>query len=346
MTDFDPEYLNALLRQDLSAFIAKSFVTAVSEPFLDNWHIRLIAWHLQQVAEGKCKRLIINIPPRYSKSQCASVAFPAWMLGHFPNKKILCGSYNMELAKKFSSDCLKVMQSAWYKKAFPKTHLNPYRLNQTKFETTKGGFRQSISTEGGVTGHGGSLIILDDPMSVHQAYSATERKRIQDFYDKTLYSRLDDKINGAIVVVMQRLHIDDLVAHLLEKDEWTVLSLAALSTKEEVYFLGTQKLTRAAGRPLDEKREPLAALEKVRKLLGPYDFQAQYQQDPTYNGQSVVQWGWFKTYDPSPQALPAFDWVVQSWDTASKTGENNDYSVCTRWGLRGDEVLSSRRSFE
>ena len=325
--------LRALLRDDLAAFIQFAFVTVTGEKYHDNWHIHVIAWHLQEVAAGRIKRLIINLPPRHLKSICVSVAFTAWILGHNPTWKLLCASYSLALAKKLSYDCRLVMQSALYKQIFPQARIDPHKSTELEFALTKHGYRLACSLESGVTGRGGNMLILDDPMTPDQAYSASEREKVQERYQSTLYSRLNNKSTDAIILVMQRLHDEDLTGYLLDKDEWTHVKIPALSTQPETYWAGCE-LRRAANRPLDEYREPLPELERIRKRMGNYHFEAQFQQQPTYSGLSIVPMDKFKTYDPN--SIPSFECVVQSWDTASKPGEMNDYSVCTTWGVRGD----------
>ena len=181
----------------------------------------VIAWHLQEVAAGRIKRLIINLPPRHLKSICVSVAFTAWILGHNPTWKLLCASYSLALAKKLSYDCRLVMQSALYKQIFPQARIDPHKSTELEFALTKHGYRLACSLESGVTGRGGNMLILDDPMTPDQAYSASEREKVQERYQSTLYSRLNNKSTDAIILVMQRLHDEDLTGYLLDKDEWT-----------------------------------------------------------------------------------------------------------------------------
>jgi hypothetical protein len=144
----DREFVRALLRHDLMAFVHRTFQTVVpGVPFLHNWHLEVIAWHLEQCVAGKITRLIVTLPPRSLKSICASVAFPAWVLGQDPSRRIICVSYASELAAKHSRDCRRVIESGWYRTVFPKTRLNPRKNTEPEFETTVGGVRLATSIE-------------------------------------------------------------------------------------------------------------------------------------------------------------------------------------------------------
>ena len=145
----DPLLLKVLLRNDLSSFIQKAFHTvSPADAYLHNWHIDLLAWKLEQCVDGQIKRLIITLPPRNLKSICASVAFPAWVLGKDPTKRIICASYANELAAKHARDCRAVMTSDWYRKAFPQTRLDPLKNTEFEFATTRRGFRLATSVGG------------------------------------------------------------------------------------------------------------------------------------------------------------------------------------------------------
>ena len=183
----------------------------------------------KRVAEGEIKRLIILMPPRSLKSICASVALPAWLLGSDPTRRIICVSYSADLAAKHARDCRAVMTAPWYQRVFPSTRLDPAKSAETEFMTTQRGFRLATSTGGTLTGRGGNIMIIDDPMKPADAHSDARRLDLQQWYSNTLLSRLDDKNTGAIVLVMQRLHIDDLAGYLMEQGGWEVLSLPAIA---------------------------------------------------------------------------------------------------------------------
>lgn len=204
---------------------------------------------------------------------------------------------------------------------------------EVEFLTTRNGYRLTTSLDGTLTGRGGDIIIIDDPLKPIDALSDAKRERVNQWYFNTLLSRLDDKKNGAIVVVMQRLHLNDLTGVLLQgSEEWTVLTLKAIAEDDDVIQIGDGKVwRRRAGEVLHESREPLAVLESIKGQLGSYIFAAQYQQSPVPLGGGLIKPAWVRRY----VTLPAVEWprIILSLDTASKDGCENDWSVCTAWLL-------------
>ncbi len=333
----DRALLRQALRQDLPSFIHRSFqLVSPGTPFRHNWHLDAIAWHLRQCFERRIRRLIITMPPRNLKSICASVAFPAWALGQDPTLRFVTASYSQELAAKHARDCRAVLQSPCYRQAFPRTRLDLAKNTELEFETTARGGRLSTSVGGTLTGRGGDFIIIDDPMKPAEAMSEAKRATVHEWYDCTLYSRLDDRTRGVIVLVMQRLHLDDLVGHVLGHEDWVHLDLPAIAeAPQRVRIADHLWHQRAIGEVLHPAREPLAELERLRATLGSHAFEAQYQQQPVPADGGLVKWRWFRTYGRAPDRQPG-DQVIQSWDTANKAGERNDYSVCTTWLLRDE----------
>jgi predicted phage terminase large subunit-like protein len=275
---------------------------------------------------GEIKRLIINVPPRSLKSITASVAFPAFLLGHDPTRKIICVSYAEPLARKHAGDTRALMRSPLYRRLFPSTRISPRKDTELEFMTTKGGFRLATSVTGALTGRGGSLVILDDPMKPQEAYSEKERDKVKQWYGNTLLSRLDNKAEDSIVVVMQRLHVDDLVGHLLEQEDWTVLKLPAIAQSYEVTPLPNYEFVRLEGDELHPQREPLAVLEELRREMGSADFSAQYLQEPVPPSGNMINWSWFRVYDTPPEWMQG-DSIIVSIDTAMTTSELADYSA-------------------
>jgi len=324
--------LNALFRQNIAPFIQKTFSTISSgDPYLNNWHIAAIAWHLEQCVKGDIKRLIITLPPRSLKSIAASVAFPAWVLGLQPSKKIVCVSYSQELANKHAYDTRTVMQSDWYQQCFPNTRLSAGKSAVHDFKTSRKGYRLSTSIGGTLTGRGGNLIIIDDPHKADEVGSDIVRQGVIDWFNSTLLSRLDNKKEDVIIVIQQRLHENDLAGHLLEQGDWIHLNLPAIAEEEQTIQVGDDQFySRQIGDVLHPQREPLEILDKIKRGLGSYRFAAQYQQNPAPLGGGLVQWNWFKRYKKAPSRNQN-DLIVQSWDTASSVNETGDYSVCTTW---------------
>ncbi len=222
----DRDILAAALRQDLGTFIAKVFSTvSPGDDYLHNWHIDAVVHALMQIHHGKNRRLIITQPPRSLKSICTSVAFVAWSIGHDPSKRFACASYSHELAATFARQFRAVVTSDWYRALFPAVRLA--KDTETECVTTKGGGRFAVPVGGSFTGRGADAIIIDDPMKADDAQSEKARRAVNDWYATTLMSRLDDKQRGAIILVMQRLHEDDLAGRLLREDGWYPLTFSA-----------------------------------------------------------------------------------------------------------------------
>ena len=328
--------LEAILRQYPASFFWKSFGTvSPAIPYLHNWHIDAMAWHLEEVYAGRIKRLIISVPPRHLKSIAASVAFPAWVLGKDPTQRIVCVSYSEALAGKHARDFRAVIESPWYRRIFPKTRIDSKKNTELEIMTTARGFRLTTSVGGTLTGRGGNLIIIDDPLKPSDAMSEAARSKVNQWYDNTLYSRLDNKSEDRIVIIMQRLHVDDLVGHVLEQEGWVHLKLPAIADVNERVQVGPNKyFERHVGNLLHPARESQNALDRIKATLGSYNFSAQYQQEPVPPGGTMIRWAWLNTYGELPARI-RYDSIVQSWDTASKAGVLNDYSVCTTWLVQG-----------
>lgn len=333
------DVLTALLRSDLSFFIQRTVGTvSPGSDYLHNWHIDAIAHQLHRVAAGEVRRLIITMPPRCLKSISASVAFPAWLLGRNPSCRILAVSYAEGLAEKHARDCQQVLGSNWYRTIFPATQIAPRRSARLDFETSRGGGRFSTTVGGTLTGRGGDIILIDDPHKPEDMGSDVKRKAVLDWYGTTLLSRLNDPQTGAIVLIQQRVHEEDLAGHLLSRGGWEHLNLPAIAEGPEAIDLGPRGVMyRKEGDLLHPKRLPRTVLDAYREDIGSYVFAAQYQQRPAPINGGLVRWEWFKSYSTLPERRPG-DQVVQSWDTAAKAAEANDYSVCTTWLVRGNSA--------
>jgi predicted phage terminase large subunit-like protein len=254
------------------------------------------------------------------------------VLGHDPTRKIICVSYAQDLAVKHGNDCRAVMGSEWYRLIFPATKIDDDKNTQTEFMTTRRGSRLSTSIGGVLTGRGGNLIIIDDPIKPADGMSEMARAQVIEWYGGTLISRLNDKEHDAIIVVMQRLHQGDLVGHLLQEEEWTQLSLPAIAELEQQIEIGPGKFhTRQIGDLLHPQRESKAVLDSIKRAMGSATFAAQYQQTPVPPNGNMIDWNWFQWYDPNKP--PNFEKILISWDTAMKATELSDYSVGTVWGV-------------
>jgi len=330
------------LRNDMHSFSDRAFRELnPNVAFLRNWHIELVASKLEACGRGEITRLIVNVPPRSLKSHLAAVAFPAFLLGHDPHAQIICASYGQDLANKHSLDCRNLMASQWYKGLFP-TRLSPQKQSLQEFATVQNGFRLATSVGGVLTGRGADFIIIDDPLKPDEALSETQRNAVNEWYDHTLYSRLNDKRTGCIIIIMQRLHEDDLVGHVLEQEQWQQVRLPAIAEEDEIHVIespiGRRMICRQTGEALHPEREPLGLLEHLRRTIGEYNFAGQYQQQPAPLGGGMVKAEWFKTYVSGEQPAK-FDMIFQSWDTANKSTELSDFSVCTSWGRKNKKLF-------
>lgn len=319
--------LQAILRNNLSSFIHKSFLTASPNiQYLSNWHIDLISKKLMQVQKGEITRLIINMPPRNLKSISVSVAWPAWLLAHDPSTKIMAASYSQALSNKHSQDCRLIINSDWYHNLFPNTNITKGENQKSKFVTTQRGFRFATSTGGTATGEGGDFLIIDDPQNPNKINSKKYRDQTIEWFEQTFISRLNNKKTGAIVIVMQRLHDNDLCGYLLKnkRDQWDLLKIPAIYRHKSIFHC-PYKIEKESGSVLHEERESNNSLKKLKLELGEYNFAAQYQQDPITAEGSMVKKIWFKYFSAKEEIK--FNQIIQSWDTAIKAKDNNDYSV-------------------
>jgi predicted phage terminase large subunit-like protein len=336
-----PEEVDALLRNDMASFLREAFavitpgVTLVWNEYLD-----LISARLASVVSGEIRNLIITMPPRHLKSICASVALPAFFLGHNPSAEIMAISYGQELAKKFAEDTRKLMLSEFYTRIFDTRLVSP-RQAPHALHTTAGGVRRATSIEGTATGYGANLMIFDDPQKPNEAHSDAVRRSSNEAYERTFVSRRTDPAKCRTVIVMQRVHDDDYVGHVLGLGDWEILNLPAVAEADEAYpyrtFVGDFIYRRAEGAALHPARVPMTELNKIRASVGEAVWASQYMQRPAPAGGGGVKAAWFKRYTQEERPM-SFDRVIQSWDTANTVNEFSDYSVCTTWGIKEKQI--------
>jgi len=345
----DRVVFHALLEQDLTAFSEFAFsVVRPGQLFKPNWHLEAIAEKLSQVARGEVRRLIITVPPRNLKSLYASVCLPAWFLGHHPGERVVVVSYSDFLARTHANDFRLLVRDPIYQATFPAMRLA--RETDREITTTKRGKRIATSIEGTLTGLGGNLIIIDDPLKPGDAMSEAVRSRVIEWYRSTLLSRGDDKAATRIVVVMQRVHQEDLVGYLLDQGGFEILNLPAIAQRTETFDLGQgRSYTRQKGELLHPDHEPADVLRELKQTMGPIAFSAQYQQSPIPPGGTIIKRKWLTTYDDI-QIQPG-DAVVMSWDIALSETECGDYSACVVLLRRREvfyvlEVVRGRFLFE
>jgi predicted phage terminase large subunit-like protein len=340
------KFLDLVLLQEFPAFVMKVFETvSPGDVFLPNWHIDAMTHAAELVIDGKIKRLITTVPPRHLKSIIFSVALPAFLIGHDPTKRVICVSYSNDLAVKHANDFRAVMSSGlrhegvrdWYRRVFPKTKVSREKDTQYETMTTARGYRYATSLNGTLTGRGADIIVLDDPQKPDEALSEAHRNSAGQWFDTTLLSRLDSKSQGAVVIVMQRLHEDDLVGRLTEKGGWHQLKITAIAEQDEHIPVGLRRShKRKVGTAIDPRRESLEDLERLKLSMGELFFSAQYQQEPIPLAGNLIKAEWFKEYDVAP-TYTYNDILVISVDTAMKGTQLADFSVATVWLGRGDQ---------
>ncbi len=300
------------------------FVEKVWPTFISGAHHKRMAEAFERVARGECKRLIINMPPRHTKSEFASYLLPAWFLGRFPHKKVIQTSHTAELAVGFGRKVRNLVDSEVYHDNFPDLSLQADSKAAGRWNTSKGGDYFAIGVGGAVTGKGADLLIIDDPHSEQEAALAAVNP---DVYDKvyewyTSGPRQRLQPGGAIVIVMTRWAQRDLTGQVLKnaalrgETDWEVIEFPAILP---------------SGNPLWPQFWSLAELEALREELPNSKWQAQYQQNPVGNESAIVKrdwWKWWEEDDP-----PACDFILQSWDTAFEKHQRADYSAGTTWGV-------------
>src|SRR5262245_12905936 len=326
----------AMLSEHLMSFTEFAFgVVRPGVPFRSNWHLEAVTDSLSRVARGELRRLIITLPPRNLKSLCASVALPAWFLGRNPSERVVAVSYSDQLARTHANDFRQLVNHQVYRATFPAMRLE--RDTDREIMTTRRGKRIATSIEGTLTGLGGNLIIIDDPLKIGDAMSEAVRTRVIDWYRSTLLSRADDKTAARIVLVMQRVHQNDLAGYLQEQGGFEVLNLPAIAQRNETYELGDGRTyARQQGELLHPEQEPAHVLVELKREMGPIAFSAQYQQSPIPPGGTIIKRKWLTPYDQVDQQ-PG-DRIIMSWDIALSEAETGDYSACVVL-LRRQEVF-------
>ncbi|MGN0489347.1 MAG: phage terminase large subunit [Ruminococcus sp.] len=313
--------------RSLSEFIRQAW--PVIEPgttYIDNWHIDLIAEHLQAVNDGEIRRLIINIPPRHMKSIEATVCFPVWTWTKAPERRFIKVSYSDSLSRKHNILSRDIIQSPWYQSNWGGKFAMKDDVNrQNEFENNHHGMMYSTSVGGAITGTGADIIIIDDPQNPLMANSETERQNSIDFFKNTLQTRLNDPKTGAFIVIMQRLHENDLTGYILSQDlGYTHLCLPAeAETKTIITFPKSKRqLIREEGDILNPQRFDGEVLSSLKKSMGSLQYAGQFQQVPAPAEGVIFKREWLGSFY-SDGAIPANAQTIQSWDMAfTKSAES------------------------
>lgn len=313
-------------------------------PLLWNWHIDAICEHLQAVTDGRIRRLLINIPPGHMKSLLVSVFWPAWVWARRPEWRALFSSYAMDLAIRDSVRCRDLITSEWYQEGFcPPWGLKGDQNVKSFFENTRRGFRFSLSVGGRATGFRGDCVVVDDPLNAKEQYSKTARDECVFWWDKVMSSRLNDQRVGARVIIMQRLHEEDLAGHVIRKEGYEHLCLPTEFEPERLTGSGRDHIpaaTRIGWR--DPRTEPgellfptlfsAPVVTEAKRDLGADGFAGQHQQRPSPADGTIFKRAWWQYYRQAPAV---FDVVIQSWDCSFKDTKGTDYVVGQVWGRLG-----------
>ncbi|OUS36932.1 hypothetical protein A9Q94_07595 [Rhodobacterales bacterium 56_14_T64] len=325
--------VTTLQRENLYAFLAGVFpILCPGEELSREPYLEAMCYALQKVAAGKSQRLMISIAPRHLKTICGSVLLPAFVLGRDPSQKVIVVSYGKELAREHGDLFRKLIASPFYQRLFPKMRPDPGHNRAEHVKTTAGGGRKTVSIGGSVTGFGADLIIIDDLGKPAEMGHDSYRQGLRDYFDQTLFSRLNDKRTGRIVSIQQRLHQDDFPAYLLEKETFDHLCLPSIAEiPEDIPLYNARVYTRRTGDLLNPEREPKELLEQIRATIGSYAFQAQYQQNPQAGESAYLSMKDLHLVDTLPEES-CFIRRVQSWDTAASDSPRSDYTVCLTFG--------------
>jgi predicted phage terminase large subunit-like protein len=317
------EYENSVKREKAQQDFA-SFVKEMWPGFIDGRHHKVMAKKFEEIAKGKIKRLIINMPPRHTKSEFASFMLPAWFLGLYPGKKIIQCSNTAELAVGFGRKVRNLVDSDAYAKIFPNVNLRSDSKAAGRWSTNANGEYFAIGVGGTVTGKGADLLIIDDPHSEQEAALAAGDPsvfdKVYEWYTSGPRQRLQP--GGSIVVVMTRWAKRDLTGKILQSmidkdgETWEVINFPAILP---------------SGNPLWPEFWSLAELEALQLELPASKWNAQYQQSPTSEEGAIVKREWWKEW--KEDRPPRCEFIIQSWDTAFTKSERSDYSACTTWGV-------------
>ena len=316
----------AALSQDLMMFIQQAFQTLhPKQALLVNWHLEAIVHLLEECIEGRRRRVLINLPPRQLKSFIVSVAFPAFLLAFDPSIRIICVSYGEELAYDLARKTRRLLQSDWYRALFP--HVRLTKTSESEIETDCGGGRYATTVGGPLTGKGGDFIIIDDPVKPIAVGSPTTQDHVGDWYRNTLLSRLEDKARSVLIVVMQRLHVNDLTGFIQNDPGFHKLSLPAIAVADEAIPLRHGKTyLREAGEPLHPEREDLETLQQIKAQMGSMLFAAQYQQNPATPDGEFFKRAYFPIVDAFPRRTQ-WGYYCVSVDTAIAQSGSADYTA-------------------
>lgn len=319
-------------RDDLVDYIAYHFEEN-NLLYQRNWHHELIADKLNDVLEGKCTRLIINIPPGHMKTELITKCFPVWALGKNPKLDICATGYSTTLTQTYSGEARDYYLSDSFKNVFPRRpNIRSDQNTKEWWKNEEGGSYYATGTGGSITGKRFNIFIIDDPLKPDDADSDVKRVGINNWYDNTVLSRLYDPLKDAVIIIMQRTHENDLCGYLIERmkegtgEDFEVISLPAFAEREDEY--------RKEGEALHKDRYPKEALDTLKKSLGKVNFSCQYQQNPIAKESQEFHEEWFRYYTEYPKSPHIFTTV----DPAFSKSDKADYTAIVTVMFKGDSL--------
>lgn len=324
-------------REKFAAFVSAAWHHVDPAPFVSNWHIGVVCEHLQAVADGRITRLLINIPPGSAKSLIVGVLFPAWLWTRDPGKRIISAAHNLNLATRDSRKTRQLITSDWYQRLWP-IELREDENKKTAFENNQKGAREAMAFSS-MTGSRGNIVILDDPHSVRGAKSAADRLTTVDTFLEAVPSRLNDQERDAIIVVMQRLHEEDVSGAILSRPELGYVHLCIPMIAEgdaSPNGLGWVD-HREPGTLMFPDRFSERTVKKLKASMGPFAWAGQYQQRPAPSSDGYFSREWFHRY--KPDQLPAKLNHYMTSDHAPGGKKTSDYNVIRIWGVDAQRNL-------
>lgn len=342
--------------ESLSEFIRQAWhVVEPAQPYVHNWHIDFISAHLQAVTEGEINRLLINVPPGMMKSLLVNVFWPAWEWIKNPGYRYICTAHSQNLAIRDSTKMRRLVQSDWYRDRWGDIVRLTGDVNaKTKFENTATGFREAVAFES-MTGVRGDRVTIDDPHSVDSAMSDIQRQSTIETFLEAVPTRLTNPASSAIVVIMQRLHVDDVSGIILEKNlgyTHVMLPMEFDPNRKCVTDLGYEDPREEENELLFETRFPREVVERDKVVMGPWAVAGQFQQTPTPRGGGIIRREWWQLWDEetarangvsNANKYPPMDYIVASLDGAYTAKQENDPSALTVWGVWQRGGQSARR---
>lgn len=322
-----------LCRRSLSEFVKASWhVLEPETPYVHGWHIGAVCDHLTAVTNGDITRLLVNIPPGTMKSLLVNVFWPSWEWGPLgmPATRIIGASHEQGLAVRDNLKMKRLITSEWYQERWPIT-LTSDQSEKLNFENVNTGWRQACAVRS-MTGKRGDRVLWDDPLSVEGSMSPADRDTALRIFKETLPTRLNSPERSAIVVVMQRLHVDDPAGFILSNElgyEKLILPMEYETNRKCVTSIGFEDPRKEDGELLFPERFPRSVVDRDKRVMGTYATAGQFQQRPSPLGGGLIKTDWFNFYT----VLPRLKFHIILADTAQKTKEANDYTVFEHWGL-------------